>query len=138
MVGIDSLNPGGVGQAFLPGVTGLDTCTIRASSESPKAREARFWKVAQSFQAIFIRQLLSSMRQGELGQDLLGASHGSKMVREMHDDLVAEKVAEGDRGGLARIIYDDLVRLEVNDTDKARARLEQKENAPRDVMPLSE
>ncbi len=135
MVEIGAHSLSGVGRAFLPGSTGLETRATRsaadldglrapAGKESPKAKDARLWKVAESFEAVLMRQMLSAMRQGELGNDLLGSSHSSKMVRDMYDDQIADKVAEGDRGGLARVLHDELVRLESDDRDQAKADVE--------------
>lgn len=101
--------------------------------ESEAARQARLWKAAEAFEAILLRRLLASMRQAELGDGLLDGSHASRMAREMYDDEIANQAAEGNREGLARVIYEELARLEHDD----RGRAEEQAARPPQGLPLA-
>ena len=72
-------------------------------SEDTKLREA-----ANEFEAIFIQQMLKSMRKTSLDSKLLPKSEGEKMFRSMLDEQYAKLSAKSGSLGLGRMIYQQL------------------------------
>ncbi len=66
--------------------------------------------VAQQFEAIFINQLLKSMRSTTLESGLFGQDQGSKMYREMYDQALAERMSATGDMGIGKMVYDELRR----------------------------
>ena len=58
---------------------------------------------AEAFEAIFLRQMIGSMRQAGLGEDLLG-SRATEQFREMQDARLAEAMAETGSFGVAELL----------------------------------
>ncbi len=65
--------------------------------------QAALKKAAQQFEAIFLRQIISSMRSASLGEDILGSST-SDQFREMADARTAESMAETGSLGIAEML----------------------------------
>ena len=72
-------------------------------SEDAKLREA-----ANEFEAIFIQQMLKSMRKTSLESDLLPKSEGEKIFRSMLDEQYAKLSAKSGSLGLGQMIYQQL------------------------------
>lgn len=60
-------------------------------------------KVAEQFEAIFLRQMLGSMRQAKLADDPLDSS-ATDNFRELADARTADSIASGGHFGLAEMI----------------------------------
>lgn len=60
-------------------------------------------KVAQSFEAVMLRQLIASMRKSQLGDDIFGSSANSS-YREQADAQTADSLAERGAFGIASLI----------------------------------
>jgi len=60
-------------------------------------------KVAQQFEAIFVRQMIASMRQAKLVDDPLDSS-ATDNFRELADARTADAIAGGGHIGLAQMI----------------------------------
>jgi peptidoglycan hydrolase FlgJ len=60
-------------------------------------------KAAEAFEAIFLRQMIGSMRQAGLGEDLLG-SQATEQFREMQDAKLAESMAQSGGFGVAELL----------------------------------
>lgn len=60
-------------------------------------------QAAKAFEAIFMRQMISSMRAASLGEDLLGSS-ASEQFRDMSDARVADNMAENGGLGIATML----------------------------------
>lgn len=58
---------------------------------------------AQQFEAVFLRQMISSMRQASLGDDLLG-SDASNQFRDMGDARTADEMAKRGTLGVAEML----------------------------------
>ncbi|MCW2369756.1 rod-binding protein [Sphingobium sp. B11D3D] len=76
---------------------------------SPRANDdhAALQKAAKAFEAVFTRQLLSSMRQASLGEEIGGGS-GLDQFREMQDAHMAEGLATKGGLGIAELILQQL------------------------------
>lgn len=61
-------------------------------------------KAAKAFEAVFLRQVIGSMRQASLGEDLFGSS-SAEQFREMSDAKLADQMAENGGGfGIAQML----------------------------------
>ena len=60
-------------------------------------------KVSQQFEAIFVRQMIASMRQAKLVDDPLDSS-ATNNFRELADARTADAIATGGHLGLAQMI----------------------------------
>ena len=71
------------------------TSPVPASSVDPvKAKQLEKLKgAAQAFEAVFLRQMIGSMRAASLGDDILG-SDASNQFRDMSDARMADNMAE--------------------------------------------
>src|SRR3546814_12698532 len=73
------------------------TTSTGATAASSGVDRAGLQQAAKAFEAIFIRQMISSMRSATLGEDLLGSS-SSNHSRDMDDARVADGIAENGVG----------------------------------------
>ena len=67
-------------------------------------------KAAHQFEAVFMRQMISSMRQASLGDELLGSS-ASDQFRDMGDAKLADDMANGKGLGIAEQLIKQLSKL---------------------------
>ena len=77
-----------------------------APTSSPKAgdeKRAQLVKAAQAFEAVFVRQMIGSMRQASLGEDLFGSS-GGEQFREMQDAKLADQMVADGGFGVAEML----------------------------------
>ena len=79
----------------LPGAKGQD--------DKAKLREA-----ANEFEAIFIQQMLKTMRKTSLESDFIKKSEGEKIFRSMLDEQYAILSAKSGRLGLGEMIFQQL------------------------------
>jgi peptidoglycan hydrolase FlgJ len=84
---------------------------IKAAASTPavaidpaKAKQLEKLKgAAQQFEAVFLRQMISSMRSASLGEDILG-NDGSKQFRDMADSKTADEMAKRGTLGVADML----------------------------------
>jgi flagellar protein FlgJ len=60
-------------------------------------------KAAQGFEALFLRQVIGSMRQAKLGDDLFGSS-ATNTYREMSDKQLLDSLAQKGSIGIAALV----------------------------------
>ena len=72
------------------------TAQIDAKREQLKA-------AALAFEAVFLRQMIGSMRQAKLGEDMLGGQ-SAETFRELSDAKLADKMAEVGSFGIAEML----------------------------------
>lgn len=87
---------------------GLSSASI--ASSAPSERE-QLRDAARQFEAIFVRQLLSTARAADFGGDELFGSAGEDTFREMRDSQFADLAAQSDMVGLAAVIEAQLSRF---------------------------
>lgn len=80
-----------------------------SGSPKPAPVDPDVKKVAQRFEAIFVRQMLGTMRQAKLAEDVFGSS-ATDNFREMADARTAEDVATLGQFGIAQLIERQLAR----------------------------
>jgi len=79
-----------------------------AGDGAPQQQDrAALEKAARAFEAIFVRQLLSTMRKASLGEDIAGSSSVDQF-REMSDANLANGLAEQHSLGIADLILKQL------------------------------
>lgn len=71
-----------------------------------RAQELR--QAADAFEAIFLRQMLSSMRQAGMGDDLLSSST-TRQFQAMHFDAIADQMAKDHAFGIAEMLQRQFV-----------------------------
>ena len=74
-----------------------------AQQQSPEALKA----VAQQFEALFIQQMLKSMRDAQLSEGLFDNDQ-SKLYQDMYDKQLSLNLTEGEGIGLADMLYQQL------------------------------
>lgn len=85
-------------------INGTAPITPAVSTDPTKAKQLDKLKgVAQAFEAVFLRQMISSMRQASLGDDILG-SEASNQFRDMGDARTAEEMAKKGTLGVAEML----------------------------------
>jgi Rod binding domain-containing protein len=73
--------------------------------ELKKKNDAKLKKVCADFEAIFVAQMLKSMRESVEKSDLFGDGFGSDMYQSMFDTQLSEKIAQGSGTGIGQILY---------------------------------
>ncbi len=77
------------------------------SSATPTATDPELRKAAQGFEAVFIRQVIGSMRKAQLANEMFGSS-ASDNFRELADSRTAESMAKLGQFGIADTVYRQL------------------------------
>ena len=72
---------------------------------APAASDPKLDKAAKAFEAVFLRQMIASMRAPSLGEDVFGSS-ASNQFRDMSDAKVADSMAGG--FGIAKLVAQQL------------------------------
>ncbi len=85
--------------------------TASALATTPQAASDRekLHKAAQAFEAIFVRQMLSSARQTSFGDDIFG-SEAADTFKAMRDERFAEIASQSGTLGFARLIEAQLAK----------------------------
>jgi flagellar protein FlgJ len=66
-------------------------------------RQAELRKAAEAFEAVFLRQVIGSMRQAKLGDDLFGSA-ATDQFRDLADGKLADNMAEQGSFGIADLL----------------------------------
>ena len=76
------------------------------AAKSPIDRKGELYKACQDFEALFVKQMLDSMRKTvNKSDDMLGGGMGQDVFEGMLYDEYAKKMAQTARFGLADMIY---------------------------------
>ncbi|SMF72463.1 rod-binding protein [Allosphingosinicella indica] len=68
------------------------------------ARVASLKQAAQAFEAVFLRQMIGSMRQAKLTEDELFGSSSTEQFQSMADAKLADNMAEKSNFGIADLL----------------------------------
>jgi flagellar protein FlgJ len=84
---------------------------VTSTSAAPAAKpvDPGMRKAAEAFEAVFVRQLIGSMRSSSLGDDILG-SDASNQFRDMADAKTADNMAQQGALGIADMMIAQLSR----------------------------
>jgi flagellar protein FlgJ len=72
------------------------------STSAPK-RDPELRKAAEAFEAIILRQMMASMRNAKLGDEIFGSS-ATENFREMADARIADNIAGMRQFGIADLV----------------------------------
>lgn len=86
--------------------------SMAATNPVPDKRQAEIQSMAADFEAIFVRQMLTTMRTSSLGEGLFD-SQGLEQFRDMQDAKIAESMAEKGVFGIAQLLTRDLENKDV-------------------------
>lgn len=67
-------------------------------------------KVAQSFESLFVNQLISEMRKSVPKGGMIPESHAERVYRSMLDNEYANTLSETDQLGVGKLVYEQLLR----------------------------
>ena len=77
------------------------TAAAAAAPADPKQAELR--KAAEAFEAVFLRQVIGSMRQAKLADDLFGSA-ATDQFRDLADGKLADSMADQGSFGIADLL----------------------------------
>jgi peptidoglycan hydrolase FlgJ len=80
-----------------------------SSSLALSAERLALRKAAQSFEAVFLREIIDQMRKAKLAEDAFGSA-ATDNFREMADANTAEILAKRGSFGIAKLIEGDLAK----------------------------
>jgi peptidoglycan hydrolase FlgJ len=84
-----------------------EVSTISAQTAAASPAKPELSKAAKQFEAIFLRQMIASMRSPSLGDDLFG-SDASNQFRDMSDARLADSMAG--KFGIAKMLEKQFAR----------------------------
>jgi flagellar protein FlgJ len=100
------MGAGGVGQYL----QSLSSVAWERSATVPKTEREALRQVAGEFEALFVAELLKSMRSTTLESGFLSQDRASKMYRDMHDEALAGKLSQTGSLGIGRMLEEELAR----------------------------
>jgi flagellar protein FlgJ len=80
------------------------------SASVPKTEREALHQVAGQFEALFVSELLKSMRSTTMDTGFLGNDQATKMYRDMHDEALAGNLATTGGFGIGRMLEEELAR----------------------------
>lgn len=83
--------------------TGGSAQTPATGGEANTQRRQELRQAAQAFEAVFIRQLIGSMRSAKLADDIFG-SQATEQFRDMADARLAEGMSQQGTFGIAEML----------------------------------
>ena len=97
--------------ALIP-ITGTLTPASGASQTGAGQKQAAIESMAADFEAIFVRQMLTTMRNSSLGEGLFDGQ-GMEQFRDMQDAKIAESMAQKGVFGIAQLLTRHLANEDV-------------------------
>ena len=85
-----------------------ETNAISAAHVAPpkgKPADARLWKAAQDFQAVFLTQFVQTMRRPSTDGELLDQAAGHDVFNDMFSEAIAKEMSRTGTLGLDRAVY---------------------------------
>ena len=99
---------GAVGGASLQALAGVSW--ERQAGPLARTEAEAVTEVARQFEALFIGNLLKSMRSTEMEHGLFGKDRSSQMYQEMHDEALASELAKDHGLGIGDMLKAELGR----------------------------
>ena len=84
-------------------INALNSQTPATGGEANTQRRQELRQAAQAFEAVFIRQLIGSMRNARLADDMFG-SQATEQFRDMADARLADSMAQQGTFGIAELL----------------------------------
>lgn len=79
-------------------------------SDTEKAKKTELLKAAHNFEAIFLREMMKTMRESLTGEGMFGKGSVGEIYGDMMDNAVADVASKRGSLGIADMIYRQLVR----------------------------
>ena len=79
------------------------TSPAAAAGPAADAKQAKLRAAAEAFEAVFLRQVIGSMRQAKLADDLFGSA-ATDQFRELADGRLADNMADQGSFGIADLL----------------------------------
>lgn len=79
----------------------------------PKAPDPTLKKAAQGFEAVFLREMIGSMRKAKLAEDDLFGSSATDNFRELADANLADSMSGLGQFGIAKLVEAQMAKLGV-------------------------
>ena len=87
----------------------LTPTTGAAGAARTPEQDAQLRNAAQAFEAVFLRQMIGSMRQARLAEDMLG-NDAAEQFRDMADARLADTMSERGSFGIAEMLLNQFQR----------------------------
>ncbi len=84
-------------------INSLNTQTPATGGDANAQRQQELRQAAQAFEAVFVRQLLGSMRSAKLADDMFG-SQATDQFRDMADSRLADTMSQRGTFGIADLL----------------------------------
>ena len=84
-------------------INSLNNQTPATGGEANAQRRQELRQAAQAFEAVFIRQLIGSMRNARLAEDMFG-SQATEQFRDMSDANLADAMSHQSVFGIAQLL----------------------------------
>jgi flagellar protein FlgJ len=84
-------------------INSLNNRTPATGGDGNAARTQELRQAAQAFEAVFIRQLIGSMRSAKLADDMFG-SQATEQFRDMADARLADSMSQQGTFGIADLL----------------------------------
>ena len=84
-------------------INSLNSQTPATGGEANAQRRQELRQAAQAFEAVFIRQLIGSMRSARLAEDMFG-SQATEQFRDMADSRLADTMSQQGTFGVADML----------------------------------
>ncbi len=82
--------------------------TLNARPKAADENLGKIEKLSRQFEALFLKEVISSMRKSVPENGLLNGGNAEKIYRSMLDDQFAAQMAERGDSGIARAIYESM------------------------------
>lgn len=79
-----------------------------------KSKEAKLRKACAGFEAMMLKQILTSARGSVPKSGLIDGGYGEEMFKSIHDDQLAQKMASGKGMGFGEMLYQQISRAGSN------------------------
>ena len=86
--------PPGLGLTFKPG------------------NDAKTWKTAQDFEAVFLNQMFELMGEGVQADSIFGGGQAENLERSMLNEQYAKQMAKSGGIGIASAVYQEMLRMQ--------------------------
>ncbi len=85
------------------GSAAVSTAAVSGADTVRPPQSAELRKAADAFEAVFLRQMIGSMRSAGQGDDLFG-NQGTEQFRDMQDSRMADAMAKNNDFGIAELL----------------------------------
>ncbi len=84
-----------------------------ATTPPSKAHDPSLQKAAQGFEAVFLREMIGTMRKAKLAQDELFGSSATDNFRELADANLADSMSSLGQFGIAKLVEAQIAKFGV-------------------------